>query len=112
MKTIYKSVEGKNKILELYDSQMARLRVPYKDLFVETTFGKTHIVETGKMDGEPLLVLHGGNATTAYNLIGFDFMLDDFHIYAVDTIGHQKKVNPFFAPETFAGFKQALLDLK
>lgn len=29
-----------------------------------------------------------------------------------DTIGHQKKVNPFFAPETFAGFKQALLDLK
>ena len=29
-----------------------------------------------------------------------------------DTIAHQKKVNPFFAPETFAGFKQALLDLK
>jgi hypothetical protein len=91
MKTIYKSIEGKNKILELYDSQMARLRVPYKDLFVETTFGKTHIVVTGKMDGEPLLVLHGGNATTAYNLIGFDFMLDDFHIYAVDTIGHPGK---------------------
>ena len=29
-----------------------------------------------------------------------------------DTIGHQKQVNPFFAPETFAGFKQALLDLR
>ena len=29
-----------------------------------------------------------------------------------DTIGHQKLVNPFFAPETFAGFKQAILDLK
>lgn len=29
-----------------------------------------------------------------------------------DTIGHQKQVNPFFAPESFSGFKQALLDLK
>ena len=47
MKTIYKSVEGKNKILELYDSQLARLGVPYKDIFVDTTFGKTHLVETG-----------------------------------------------------------------
>ena len=45
---------------------------------------------------------------------------DDMNIYSghdyghvpADTIGHQKKVNPFFAPETFAGFKQALLDLK
>ena len=50
MKTIYKSVEGKNKILGLYDSQLESLRVPYKDIYVETTFGKTHIVETGNMD--------------------------------------------------------------
>ncbi|MBR2440424.1 MAG: MBL fold metallo-hydrolase [Lentisphaeria bacterium] len=45
---------------------------------------------------------------------------DDMIIYSghhyghapTDTIGHQKQVNPFFAPESFFGFKQALLDLK
>ena len=36
----------------------------------------------------------------------------DYGHAPVDTIGHQKLVNPFFRPETFAGFKQALLDLK
>lgn len=36
----------------------------------------------------------------------------DYGHVPVDTIGHQKTVNPFFSPETFAGFKQALLDLK
>lgn len=36
----------------------------------------------------------------------------DYGHAPTDTIGHQKQVNPFFAPETFAGFKQALLDLK
>ena len=91
MKTIYKSEAGKKKILDLYDRQLKRLRCPYKDLWVDTSFGKTHIVETGNLNGEPLLVLHGGNATTAYNLLAFDFMLDDYHIYAADIIGHPGK---------------------
>ena len=43
------------------------------------------------MTGEPLLVFHGDNATTAYNLLACDFLFQDFHIYAVDTIGHPGK---------------------
>ena len=90
-KTIYKSEEGKQKILELYDRQLKRLNVPYRDLYVETSFGRTHLIETGSPEGEPLLVFHGGNATTAYNLLTCDFLFMDFHIYAVDTIGHPGK---------------------
>lgn len=90
-KTIYKSEEGKKQILNLYDSQIRRLGVPYKDIYVETSFGKTHLVEIGNLEGEPLLVFHGGNATTAYNLLYCDFLIKDFHIYAVDTIGHPGK---------------------
>lgn len=91
MKTIYKSEYGKKTILSLYDEQLARLPVFYKDLFVDTSFGTTHLIETGNLHGEPLLVFHGGNATTAYNLLACDFLLNDFHIYAVDTIGHPGK---------------------
>ena len=91
MKSIYRSEEGKNKILELYDSQLNRLSVPWKDIYVQTSFGNTHLIETGNTDGEPLLVFHGGNATTAYNLLCCDFLFDDFHIYAVDIIGHPGK---------------------
>ena len=81
MKTIYKSAEGKKKILNLYDRQLERLNVPYKDLYVETSFGRTHLIETGAPEGEPLLVFHGGNATTTYNLLACDFLFKDFHIY-------------------------------
>lgn len=70
---------------------MEDLKIPYKDLFVDTSFGKTHIIECGNLRGKPLLVFHGGNATTAYNLKYCRFLLDDFHIYAVDTIGHPGK---------------------
>ncbi len=91
MKSIYKSEQGKEKIIKLYDSQLARLKNPWKDLYVDTAYGRTHIVETGNFSGEPLLVFHGGNATTAYNLLACDFIMNDFHIYAVDMVGHPGK---------------------
>ncbi len=91
MKTIYKSTEGKNKVFKLYDEQLKRLGIKYNDLYVDTSFGKTHLIETGNLNGIPLLVFHGGNATTAYNLLACTFLLNDFHIYAVDTIGHPGK---------------------
>lgn len=91
MKTIYKSEESKRKILDLYDSQLSRLTNPWKDVYVDTSYGRTHIVETGNFSGEPLLVFHGGNATTAYNLLACDFIMEDFHIYAVDMVGHPGK---------------------
>lgn len=89
--SIYKSDAGKNKILKLYDEQLKRLKTAYSDKWISTSFGETHLIETGNSAGTPLLVFHGGNATTAYNLLACDFLLKDFHIYAVDTIGHPGK---------------------
>lgn len=89
--SIYKSEKGKSEILNLYDNQLNRLGILYKDKWISTSFGQTHLVETGNFDGIPLLVFHGGNATTAYNLLTCDFLFKDFHIYAVDSIGHPGK---------------------
>ncbi|MDY4079160.1 MAG: alpha/beta hydrolase [Clostridium sp.] len=88
---IYKSKEGKIKSLDLYDKQLIKLNVPFSDIYVETSFGRTHLIETGNKTGKPLLVFHGGNSTTAYNLLLCRFLLNDFHVYAVDTIGHPGK---------------------
>lgn len=89
--SIYITKVGKEKSLRLYDRQMSRLGVPFSDLFVDTRFGKTHILETGNLSGKPLLVFHGGNSTSAYNLLMCRFLLDVFHVYAVDTVGHPGK---------------------
>ena len=91
MKSIYRSEKGKKEILDLYDAQLSRIGIPYNDIYVDTSFGKTHLIETGNLLKEPLLVFHGGNATTAYNLLACDFLFEDFHIYAADIIGHPGK---------------------
>lgn len=89
--SIYKTKYGKEESLKLYDNQIKKLNCFISDLYVNTQFGKTHIVETGKLSGQPLLVFHGGNSSTAYNLLMCRYLLEDFHIYAVDIIGHPGK---------------------
>ena len=89
--SIYISSEGKEKILSLYDEQLKRSGCGYSDIYIDTSFGKTHIIKTGNPDGIPLLVFHGGNSTTAYTLLSCGFLMKDFLIYAADTIGHPGK---------------------
>lgn len=89
--SIYRSQLSKSLVINLYNAQIAKLDIPYKDIFVETSFGRTHVVEIGNLEGKPLLVFHGGNSTSAYNLLASRFLLDQFHIYAVDIIGHPGK---------------------
>jgi len=93
-KTIYTSADGRRKILALYDSQLKRLGHDYSDIWADTSFGRTHIIRTGNPEGIPLLVFHGGNSTTAYTLLSCGFLMKDFLIYAVDTIGHPGKSAP------------------
>ena len=89
--SIYRHTGGKDIVLALYDEQLGKLGVSFRDIYVDTRFGTTHIVETGNMDGKPLLLLHGGNATTPYNLLSFRFLFEEFHIYAADIVGHPGK---------------------
>lgn len=89
--SIYKTQNGREKSLELYDRMLLKLGKSFSDIYVKTSFGKTHIVEIGNSNATPLLVFHGGNSTSAYNLLMCQFLLEDFHIYAVDIIGHPGK---------------------
>jgi len=88
---VYKSKYGEKVLTELYDRQLKSLNIEYEDLFVDTRFGKSHLIKLGNPSGKPLLVFHGGNSTTPYYLSGFAPLFEHFCIYAVDTIGHPGK---------------------
>lgn len=53
---IYKSHAGKEKSIALYDKQLSRLNMPFSDIYIRTSFGKTHLVEIGNKVGKPLMV--------------------------------------------------------
>jgi hypothetical protein len=54
----YKSPKAIEIFQEWYDNRLARLNLPYESRLVNTRFGKTHILVTGKAKAPPLIFLH------------------------------------------------------
>jgi pimeloyl-ACP methyl ester carboxylesterase len=93
--SIYRSPEGKSRILRLYDQNWEALHLAREDCWVETRHGQTHVVMTGPQEGQPIVVFHGGNMISPISFAWITSLTKTYRIYAPDTVGH-----PGYSAET------------
>lgn len=84
--TLYSSKDAQKEILTLYQKQYARIKQP-KDLWITTSFGKTHIIRSGDTTLPALVLVHGVNACAPLALNEVPNLTDSFCVYAVDVVG-------------------------
>lgn len=83
----FKNNEAEEKFLKLYDEVMKQWPDSREELTLETSFGPTHVYTYGNEKGDPIVLLHGANSTSAA-WANFVVKLGKYHkIFAVDTIG-------------------------
>ncbi|MDR1747347.1 MAG: alpha/beta hydrolase [Tannerella sp.] len=58
---VYKSVEGRHLLHELYRKLLMETDVPVAETMVETTFGDTHVTLFGNPEGKPVMTFYGEN---------------------------------------------------
>lgn len=63
--SIFKSNADQDAFLKTHMRLLNTWTVPFEQLWLETNFGKTHVIVAGPADGEPLVLLPGGHATGA-----------------------------------------------
>lgn len=83
----FRSLEARSSLLQSYAHMLARWPVPCESRYVETRYGRAHVLVSGPPFAPPVLLLHGGggNATTwGRNIEGLSQALQ---VYAVDIIG-------------------------
>ncbi|WLR49837.1 alpha/beta hydrolase [Bacillus tianshenii] len=88
MKSIYRSEKGKETIHAHYRTYLDSFPFEVERIYVETSFGKTHMLVTGPQNGKPLFILQGGNCINPMTLSWFLPLIEQYRIYAPDTIGH------------------------
>jgi hypothetical protein len=86
-KYVYKSKESMEKIYAFYDKALNSMNVDYNDFYIQTSFGKTHIVVFGDTTKKPIFTLHGGNGISPLNLRFFLPLLSKYFFIAPDVIG-------------------------
>jgi pimeloyl-ACP methyl ester carboxylesterase len=87
----FRSPEGEAQYVAAYEAVLKQWPVPYKELYLPTRFGDTHIITSGQQDAFPLMLLHpsGGGATIWVRNVGP--LSQRYRVYAIDTISEPNK---------------------
>jgi pimeloyl-ACP methyl ester carboxylesterase len=89
--SVYKSPEIKARFLEIYDEKMKEWPVPYEDVYLDTSYGKVHVIVSGPEYAPPLILLHASGVagwSWKYNVAELS---RHFRTYAIDLIGDAGK---------------------
>jgi pimeloyl-ACP methyl ester carboxylesterase len=82
---VFKSAEGREKIRSYYNGILSYF--PLKQSFVDTSFGRTFVIEAGNAEKPAVVLLHGSCSNSAAWLGDIPALAADYHVFAVDTIG-------------------------
>lgn len=91
MESLYKTENGKHKILSLYDAKLAELDIPHTTRVLETSFGKTNVIIAGNLSKPPIILIHGSNGCSPIALETYVDLIDSFSIYSVDVLAQPNK---------------------
>ena len=87
----FKSQEGKEEILKLYQQKLKGLDVEYSERLVDTNFGSTNVIITGDAKLPPLILIHGTGGCAPLILESFPNLSSKFCVYAVDVLAQPNK---------------------
>jgi len=91
MTSLFKSEAGKKEILNLYDKKLSDLNIDYQYKIIDTSFGKTNIIITGKASNPPLIIIHGSNGCAPISLETYPNLSTQFQVFAVDVLAQPNK---------------------
>jgi len=91
MNSLFKSPEGKEEILSLYNQKLDELNIDFEYISIETSFGKTNIIATGDPSNPPIILVHGSNGCAPIALETYPNLSKSFRVFAVDVIAQPNK---------------------
>jgi pimeloyl-ACP methyl ester carboxylesterase len=102
-KSIYKSPAYREKLIEIYDEKLAQWPTPYESRYIETEYGKVHVIVSGPEDGYPVMLIHASGIAGWSWIFNVGALNTKYRTYAVDNVGEAGKnelKKPHYIPKT------------
>ncbi|MFT4413813.1 alpha/beta fold hydrolase [Fredinandcohnia humi] len=96
---VFKSDEAMKIYMDAYAMSLELWNVDYESIYVETSFGSTHVLLAGPKTGRPLVLLHGFGFSSTMWYPNIESLSKEYRVYAIDVIGefNRSKGNKSFS---------------
>ena len=91
---LYKSVDGYRAIMEWYESLVEKIGVPFEALYVNTRFGRTHMLAAGPKEAPALFLISGVAGCAPLWRKQLESLSANFRVYALDIPGQPGRSDP------------------
>lgn len=91
---LYKSVDGYRAIMEWYESLVDKIEVPFESLYVNTRFGRTHMLAAGSKAAPALFLISGVAGCAPLWRKQLESLSANFRVYALDIPGQPGRSDP------------------
>lgn len=91
IQSLFKTEQGKQEIFKLYDQKLDDLDIEFDYIKIDTSFGDTNMIATGRSSNPPILIIHGSNACAPIALETYPNLSKSFRVYAVDVLAQPNK---------------------
>jgi pimeloyl-ACP methyl ester carboxylesterase len=85
--TLFESLESELQYKRAYSTALSLWPIPFKEQFVPTRFGDTHVIVSGQTDAPPLVLFHPAGCGSVIWHRNVKALSTRFKIFAVDTVG-------------------------
>ena len=89
--SIYKSAETEAGLMSLYDARLAEWPVPHESIYLDTSYGRVHVIASGPEGAPPVLLIHASAVAAWSWIFNIEALSRGYRTYAVDTIGDAGK---------------------
>ena len=90
-RSIYFTPQVQSEMMAIYDAKLAKWPTPYETRYLDTSYGKVHVIISGLESAPPVLLLNAGQMAGWSWVTNIGALNERYRTYAIDTIGEPGK---------------------
>jgi pimeloyl-ACP methyl ester carboxylesterase len=109
----FRTQRAEDRYFSAYDRALSLWPIPYSTRMVNTRWGETHVILSGRADSPPVVLLHGMSASSTMWHSNVESLSQGYRVIAIDTIGTPGKSvasQPIEQPEDFVAWLDDVLE--
>ncbi|MCR2823637.1 alpha/beta fold hydrolase [Lederbergia panacisoli] len=110
---VFNNEDKKQSYYESYDQSLKQWDVETESLYIDTSFGKTHVITCGPEGAPPLVLIHGMTVSSTMWFANAPDWSQQFRVFAIDVMGDFGKsecTKPISSPEHIDSWLNETLD--